>query len=208
MLREVEMHMSSVWLALLVSLFAPQLAVAQFEVSQDELTTALLALPRDLRAEAAVFSFATDGRRIEHRSGTNGFACRTDDRTTAGLSLLCYQESLLPYESRRRRLANSEKDLPFTQVIERLDQEVASGGLGFPEIAARYYLNAPDGCFDSKTGTLCGAAKRFYELVTPWQTGASLGLPEEEGSGPWLMFSGGIMAHVMVELPLEEGAQR
>jgi hypothetical protein len=134
MLREVEMHVSSVWLALLVSLFAPQLIVAQIEVSREELTAALLALPRDLRAEATVFSFAADGRRIEHRVGTNGFACLTDDRTTVRLSVLCYQESLLPYESRRRQLANSEKDLSFTQVLERLEQEVARGDLSFPQI--------------------------------------------------------------------------
>ncbi len=83
-----------------------------------------------------------------------------------------------------------------------LENEVRRGILSFPNVASRFYLHAPAGCFDLQTDHLCADASRFFELVTPWQTGASMGLPEDQGSGLlWVMHSGTMMAHVMVEMP-------
>lgn len=196
------MQLRGVGLTVFISLCGPAFAQAQAIVTETEVQAALLALPPDLRPGAAVFSFASDGSRIQHRDGENGFACQTDDPARAELSVLCYHETLLPFESRRRELAHQEDGLPFNELLDRLENEVRRGILSFPNVASRFYLSAPADCFDLQTGYLCADATRFFELVTPWQTGASMGLPEDQGSGlPWVMHSGTMMAHVMVEMP-------
>ena len=82
------MQLRGVGLTVFISLCGPAFAQAQAIVTETEVQAALLALPPDLRPGAAVFSFASDGSRIQHRDGENGFAVRPTIRQE--LSCRCY----------------------------------------------------------------------------------------------------------------------
>lgn len=166
-------------------------------------SSAVLALPPELR-EGAEVRVRSDGAGLRTiREGSNGMICLGDEPGD-GFRVACYPESLEPFMRLGRELA-AEGYEGMERQRRRWDA-VEAGEISMPEDPAMVYnlgfetesLN-PD-TVDWRKGS------RLHALYTPYATPAETGLPTEGSrSEPWLMFPGKPSAHVMIFLPPRTG---
>ncbi len=157
------------------------------EVNVEQLIEeALLALPDDLRIDAAVIKFE-NGKQIVLREGANGIICRADDPEVPGIAIWCYPKSHDAYARRWYQLAAQGKDSEAVNLI--ITEEIQSGDLEWPDVAVNYNLRG--GSLDTAVPTTV--------VYIPFATGDVLGITEERKfRTPWLMLAGTAFAHIMI----------
>ena len=170
---------------------------AQVPDRADQLASAVLAAPEDMRAQAHVLGWDADGNTLTLREGNNGIVCLADNPGAEGWSVACYHSSLEPYMARGRELVAQG----VTNPGERNDirwEEMASGSLAKPEPMAVLYVLHGSG-FDASSGEVTDPMLRWV-FYLPGATAETTGLPiMPTGPGePWLMFPGTEGAHIMV----------
>ncbi|MEP6572761.1 MAG: hypothetical protein ABJD11_08695 [Gemmatimonadota bacterium] len=161
-----------------------------------QIVAAVLALPEEFRAGAAVLGYGADGKLTEIRSGNGPFICLASDPAGKAFHVACYHRSLEPFMARGRALRIS--GLKGNQVDSARFAEIKTGRLAMPsQPAALYQLSGPAGSFDAASGTVKGGSA-FYVVYIPNATPASTGLPEHPEKGvPWIMEAGTPKAHIM-----------
>lgn len=163
-----------------------------------QVTAAVLALPKEFRADARVLGYAGPGHELSMiRQGKGPFTCLANDPAGKEFHVACYHESLEPFMARGRELRAS--GVKGDQVDTTRFAEVRAGKLVMPKQATLYQLFGPAGSFDAVHGT-AKKAKPLIVIYMPGATVASSGLSSQPADGmPWIMFPGTPKAHIMLE---------
>jgi len=160
----------------------------------DQIAAAVLPLPTEFRAGAAVLGYGADGRLTTLRAGTGPFNCLAPDPKVAQFHVACYHKALEPFMARGRELRAS--GVTGGRVDTVRFAEVQSGKLKMPDRGALYTLTG--GHFDATTGTAPGA-NPLYVIYIPYATALTTGISERPVQGaPWIMFPGTPKAHIML----------
>jgi hypothetical protein len=163
-----------------------------------QVAAAVLALPKEFRADARVLGYAGTSHELTTiKQGKGPFTCLANDPAGKEFHVACYHESLEPFMARGRALrASGVKD---EQVDTTRFAEVRSGKIVMPKQATLYQLFGPAGAFDAAHGT-AKKAKPLIVVYIPGATVASSGLSAQPADGlPWIMFPGTPKAHIMLE---------
>jgi hypothetical protein len=188
------MRMSFFSSALLFAvLAAPTGATAQTPVA-DQITGAVLPLPKEMRDGAGVMGYKTAGKLELLRASKNGMLCLADDPAEEKFHTSCYAETMEPFMARGRELRAS--GTTGAKVDTARFAEVKSGKLKMPsQPAALYQVFADD--FDAKSGKVTNGRQLFVVYV-PFATPQSTGLSASpSATQPWLMLPGTPKAHIM-----------
>jgi hypothetical protein len=190
----------SVIAVLVASLLAGRPAAAQqpLPTVDQQIATAVLALPEGMRANATVMGWKTPGKLEVLRQGTNGMNCLAQFAVEENFHVSCYHEGLEPFMLRGRQLREQGVRVP-EQIDAVRFREVGEGKLKMPAQGALYQLFGTKSSWDSATGKLTGTRSLFV-LYMPGATEQSTGLATKApaGGGPWLMFPGTPKAHLML----------
>ena len=162
-----------------------------------QIATAVLALPDGMRANATVMGWKTAGKLEVLRQGTNGMNCLAQFAVEENFHISCYHEGMEPFMLRGRQLR--EQGVTGAQVDSVRFREVREGKLKMPMQAAMYQLCGTKTSWDPETGKLTGTRSLFVVYI-PGATAQSSGLSTApQQSGPWLMFPGTPKAHIMLQ---------
>jgi hypothetical protein len=172
-------------------------ACAQVPPAPQQIAAALLAAPKELRADASVLGYSAQGKLVPLRKGSGPMICLASNPKEEQFHVACYHRSLEPFMARGRALRAA--GVTGDRVDSVRFAEVRAGKLAMPRAAMLYSLTGPGGSFDPASGT-APKAKPLYVVYLPNATAASTGLSAEpvEG-GPWIMFPGTPKAHIMLE---------
>lgn len=162
--------------------------------ANQQIAAAVLAAPPELRSDATVLGYATDGRLRPLRTGSGSMICLAPNPAQKEFHVACYHRSLEPFMARGRALRAG--GLTGDQVDSARFAEVRTGALEMPaQPAALYSLSG--GSLDPATGGVTGARPLFVVYV-PGATPESTGLPATPVRGaPWIMSPGTPRAHIM-----------
>ena len=179
-------------------LLASTLFAATVPPAADQIASAILAAPEELRAGAAVLGYNPAGVLVKLREGKNEMICLASDPSKTAFSVACYHKDLEPYMARGRELVaqkiigNPRNDVRW--------KEIADGKLKMPREPRTLYVLTGKG-FDSSTGNVTDAYLRWV-IYTPYATPESTGLSTKASDGaPWLMSAGTAGAHIMINPP-------
>ena len=182
-----------VWMGLLVCGLA--LAVEVLPPA-DQIAAALLAAPKERRADATVLGYNSNGEVVTLRKGSNDLICLADDPNDKTFSVACYHKDLEPFMARGRELAAKYKGKERQEVRWK---EIEEGKVSMPrEPRLLYVLTGSD--YDAAKGEVTNPYLRWVVYV-PYATPESTGLSTSPGPGPWLMYPGTPGAHIMINPP-------
>lgn len=161
----------------------------------DQIASAVLPLPTDMRAGATVLGYGADGKLTTLRKGTGQFNCLAPDPVREQFHVACYHKSMEAFMARGRALRASGTTGDKVDTVRFA--EVKSGKLKMPtQPAALYTLTG--GAYDASTKTAPGA-RPLYVIYIPFATEASTGITTKPAEGtPWIMFPGTPKAHIML----------
>ena len=178
--------------------FLPVLATAQdVRPVAEQLVSATLPLPKDMRNDAGVLGYKTAGKLETLRTSKNGLICLANEPEAKSFHVACYHESMEPFMARGREIRAQGTNGPQVDTIRFA--EVKSGKIKMPtQPASLYQLSGPLGDFNPTTG-LAPNSKPNYVVYIPFATAATTGLSSKsEGGKPWIMFPGTPKAHIMI----------
>ena len=161
----------------------------------EQITQAVLPLPAEMRADASVLGYSSDGKLTTLRNGAGSMTCLATDPNAARFHVACYHKSLEPFMARGRELrAQGVKGDMVDSVRFR---EAREGKLKLPESPALLYsLTGAKDAYDPTTKTAKG--RSLFVVYMPYATAASTGLSAVPAEGaPWVMFPGTPKAHIM-----------
>ena len=162
----------------------------------DQIASAILAAPKERRAQATVLGYNAKGEVVTLRKGTNDLICLADDPNEKSFSVACYHKDLEPFMARGRELAAQYKGKERHEVRWK---EVQDGKVPMPRDPRMLYVLTGSG-YDAAKGEVMGAYLRWV-IYTPNATPESTGLSTTAGPGPWLMYPGTPGAHIMISPP-------
>jgi len=162
----------------------------------DQIAAALLAAPKERRADATVLGYNSNGEVVTLRKGSNDLICLADDPNDKTFSVACYHKDLEPFMARGRELAAKYKGKERQEVRWK---EIEEGKVSMPrEPRLLYVLTGSD--YDAAKGEVTNPYLRWVVYV-PYATPESTGLSTSPGPGPWLMYPGTPGAHIMINPP-------
>jgi len=164
--------------------------------ASQQIASAVLALPPELRDSAAVLGYSTDGKFVQLREGKNEMICLASDPALADFHVSCYHRSMEPFMARGRELRAQGVKGPRVDTVRFA--EVKSGKIKMPtQPAVLYQIFAKPGAYDPATNRVSGGTS-LYVVYMPFATAASTGLsPKPQAGTPWIMFPGTPKAHIM-----------
>jgi len=181
-------------------LLAPPQAAARVAPPSEQIASAVLAAPEELRAEAGVLGFDREGKLVTLREPEGELICLADTPGNDTFSVACYHRDLEPYMARGRELTAEGVTGPKRNEIRW--KEIEDGTLSIAREPRMLYVLNGSG-FDAATGTVTDAYRRWV-LYWPYATPEATGLSTKPQSGaPWLMFAGTAGAHIMISPPRE-----
>lgn len=164
----------------------------------EQIASAVLAAPAELRAGAAVLGYDAQMKLVTLREGNNEMICLGSDPNKKQFSVACYHKDLEPYMARGRELVaqgitgKARNDIRW--------KEIADGKLAMPRQPRTLYVLTGSG-FDASAGKVNDPYLRWV-IYLPYATPESTGLstrPSE--NAPWLMSAGTAGAHIMINPP-------
>lgn len=172
-------------------------AYKEITTNEDLIATALMAAPKESRANCKVIGYNMDGEFVTLREGNNQFIVLADDPKKDGFSAACYHKDLEPFMARGRALKAEGKN--YKEVFETRTEEMKSGALSIPMGATLHIYYGNQTTYDPETSEVAEAKLR-YVVYMPWATAESTGLPEKPvaANHPWIMNPGTHRAHIMI----------
>ena len=161
-------------------------ADAEEKFVDQQISEALMPLPEDLRAGAAVIGYNAESEEILLRRGSTDFTC-TADSPAAGFFVSCFPNIIAEYRARSVELvaAGTTGD----EYRDIVSAEIEAGKLRIPDGSVIYYLS----------GSNLDSALPLMTIYLPGATAKSTGLSTMPNPfRPWLMFAGTPAAHIMV----------
>jgi len=185
-------------LLLVATTASAQTAPAPLPPVAEQVAAAVLPLPAELRAGAAIMGYKTAGKLEELRPGSNGMICLALYVTRPDFHVACYHKGLEPFMARGRELR--EQGVRSLNAVDSVRyREIAEGKLKMPKYGALYSLTGNKTVWDPTKGTASGAMPLsvvYMPFATPEETGLST--QPKRTSEPWLMFPGTAKAHIML----------
>ena len=182
-------------IALGTLLFALHLGAAEIPPAADQISSAVLAAPEELRAGAAVLGYNPEGKLVTLREGKNEMVCLASDPAKPTISVACYHRDLEPFMARGRELL-AEKVTGAKRNEVRF-KEIAEGKLKLPKEPRTLYV-LTGSSFDAAAGKVKDAYLRWV-IYVPYATAESTGLSTKgSDNAPWLMGAGTAGAHIMI----------
>ncbi|MGH7562700.1 MAG: hypothetical protein ACRENB_16960 [Gemmatimonadales bacterium] len=179
-------------------LAAPACLAAQLRIPtpEQQVASAVLPLPEQMRAGAAVLGYREAGKLVELRKGSNGMICLADNPAIPSFHVACYHEGMEAFMARGRQLRS--EGVAEGEVDSVRFREAKAGTLKLPrEPSALWQLSGPAGSWDPATNAVA-ETRSLYVVYIPYATEASTGLPAQPARGiPWIMFPGTPKAHIM-----------
>jgi len=176
-------------------------------ISSDEalIATALMAAPKESRANCKVIGYNMVGDFVTLREGDNQYIVLADNPKKKGFNAACYHKDLDPFMARGRALRAEGKSA--TEIFEIREAEMASGKLQIPAGATLHIYYGDKTIYDPETSEVADAKLR-YVVYMPWATSESTGLPEVPAATnhPWIMNPGTHRAHIMIS-PINQGKE-
>ena len=185
----------------LLLLLLASCSFSQSVSNEDQIAGAVQAGPADLRAQATVKGYNSDGNLVVLREGTNMLICLADDPNRDGFNSACYHKDLEPFMARSRELRAEGKD--NGEIFQIKEDEVQAGTFKMPTTPTTLHiLSGSDGKYNAATGKVDNVDYR-YVVYIPYATEESSGLPLKPvvSGGPWLMNPGTHRAHIMISTP-------
>lgn len=179
----------------ILSLIACQ---AQIPDKEGQIAAAVQAAPPEKQAQATVYGFDENGKKVLLRQGNNEQICVSDDPNKEGFSVVCYHKDLQEFMRRGDEL-RAEGMRPDA-IFETREEEAKSGKLKMPtHPTTLHVLSGPNGKYNVETGKVENANLR-YVVYVPFATAESTGLPIRPlvPGGAWLMNPGTHRAHIMI----------
>ena len=163
----------------------------------EQLTAAVLPLPAEMRAGAAILGYKTAGTLEELRPGTNGMVCLALYVTRPDFHVACYHKGLEPFMARGRELR--EQGVRGNAIDSVRFKEIGEGKLKMPSHGALYSLTGKKEDWDPVKGAVKGAMPLAVVYI-PFATAEGTGISAQpkRTSEPWLMFPGTPKAHIML----------
>jgi len=170
------------------------------EINSDEalIATALMAAPKESRAESKVIGYNMAGEFVTLKEGSNEFICLADDPKKPGFSAACYHKDLEPFMARGRELKSQGEN--GGEIFDIREEEVKSGKLSMGKAGSTLHIYfGPKTNYNPETSEVEDARYR-YVIYMPFATSESTGLPEKPiaVNHPWIMNPGTHRAHIMV----------
>lgn len=183
-------------LATLPLVLVASAASAQTMSVTDQIASAVIPLPKEMQAGAAVMGYRTPGKLEMLRAGKNEMLCLASDPAADGFHASCYHKSMEPFMARGRELRDA--GTKGTQVDTVRFAEVKSGKLKMPTgTASLYQVFADKGSYNPADGSVKNG-RTLTVMYMPYATEASTGLSTKpSATTPWLMLPGTPKAHVM-----------
>ncbi len=166
--------------------------------AEQQIASALLAAPVEVRDKAMVYGYGESGEFMVLREGSNEFVCIADDPEKDGFQVVGYHISLEPMMAKGRTLNTEGKSREEKEAIR--EEEAKSGKMSLPETPATLHIyHGKNGFYNTDSG-LIENAKYRYVVYIPYATQESTGLSlaPNASSHPWLMFPGKYNAHIMI----------
>jgi len=166
--------------------------------AEQQIASALLAAPVEVRDKALVYGYGESGEFMILREGSNDFVCIADDPQKDGFQVVGYHISLEPMMAKGRTLNAEGKSREEKEAIR--EEEAKSGKMSLPETPATLHIyHGKNGFYNTDSG-LIENAKYRYVVYIPYATQESTGLSlsPNASSHPWLMFPGKYNAHIMI----------
>ena len=174
------------------------------EIDSDEvlIATALMAAPKESRANCKVIGYNMAGDFVTFREGENQYIVLVDDPKKDGFNAACYHKDLEPFMARGRALRAEGKSA--SEVFDIREEEVKSGQLNIPNGMTLHIYYGKKTLYNPETSEVADAKLR-YVVYMPWATSESTGLPEVPiaANHPWIMNPGTHRAHIMIS-PINE----
>jgi len=178
------------------SLAAAQTGPGPLPTVDQQIAAAVLPLPADMRAGAAVMGYRTRDKLETLREGKNEMICLALFAVREDFHVACYHKGMEPFMARGRELR--AQGVKGGQVDSVRFAEVKSGKLKMPAQAALYSLTGKKTSWDPATGKVTGATP-LGVVYMPFATAEGTGLSVVPvAKGPWMMFPGTPKAHVMI----------
>lgn len=160
----------------------------------EQISAAVLALPKEMRDGAGVMGYRTAGKLELLRPVKNGMLCLADDAAEEGFHVSCYADTMDPFMARGRSLRAT--GVKGAQVDTARFAEVKAGKLRMPTAPAALYQIFGKS-YDAATQTVTGGQMLFVVYI-PFATSATTGLSTvPSDTKPWLMLPGTPKAHIM-----------
>ncbi|HET9425164.1 MAG TPA: hypothetical protein VFO55_07330 [Gemmatimonadaceae bacterium] len=183
-------------IAATIAVATPALAQKALPTVEQQIATAVLALPDNMRANATVMGWKTADRLEVLRQGTNGMNCLAQFAVEESFHVSCYHEGMEPFMGRGRQLRAQGITAP-AQIDSIRYREVREGKIRMPAQGALYQIFGKPTSWDPATGKLSDTRSVFV-IYVPGATGESTGLSTTPtANGPWLMNPGTPKAHIM-----------
>lgn len=186
-------------LALAAIAAAPSLSRAQAAIPSvaEQIAAAVLPLPADMRADAAVMGYRSKDKLELLKPGKNGMICLALYVTRPDFHVACYHTGLEAFMARGREL-RAQGITKHADVDSVRYAEIKSGKLRMPAQGSLYSLTGKKEQFDAASNTVTGIAP-LGVIYIPGATAASIGISDKPtANGPWLMSPGTPKAHVML----------
>jgi hypothetical protein len=183
--------------ALLVPAGLPAQQPASALPADQQIASAVLPIPEDMRASATVMGYGAEGALVTIRPGTGIMTCLASAPASPRFHVACYHKSLEAFMARGRELRGQGMSEEQADTL-RLG-EVQRGRLPLPHGSMVYSITGER--YDPAAGTIVGG-RRLYVVYLPGATEASTGIPTKPAVGaPWIMFPGTPKAHIMLIPP-------
>ena len=154
--------------------------------------------PENLRNDAKVLGYNSDGELITIREGSNQLVCVADNPEQDNFHVACYHSDLAAFMERGRTLRAEGMSREEVDSLRR--EEIESGKIPMPrKPMALYSLTGSADAYNYETEQVVNASP-MYVIYVPYETQQSTGLPAKPSSkgAPWLMEPGTPWAHIMI----------
>lgn len=164
--------------------------------------TATLPLPPQLRDSATIVSMDQEMAVTTLREGDGPMVCIADRPGDDTFDARCYHRDFIPYLYRARELYRD--GLSRDEAEAKLEAELADGSLVFALTpTAGYRMMGPISSL-REDGSWGEEMRRWQSVHFPRATAEQLGLiVDRDGTMPFMMASGRLWSHVMINLPVE-----
>jgi len=186
-------------LLLLICFLLTASAAAQTAPAEEQIASAIMAAPEEMRAGATVLGYDAQGKLAALRKGSNELICLADKPGDNRFSVACYHKDLEPFMARGREL--EAQGITGNERNEKYRwKEIKEGKLKMPREPRMLYVLSGKG-FDAASGKVTDASLRWV-IYVPFATAESTGLSTKSKRGePWLMDAGTAGAHIMITPP-------
>ena len=165
--------------------------------------TATLPLPPEFRASASIVSVDKAGRVTKLRDGPGKMVCIADTLGDETFDARCYHRDFISVVYRMKQLVAA--GVPEEQLNARLEKELKAGTLRMTmKPTAGYRMLGPITALTKDGAGWTSEMWRWQSIHIPHATAEDLGvITKNEVPMPYVMSSGELWAHVMINGPSE-----